>query len=59
MPIDESLNKILKEIWRIDEKNSNNQDLNAEEKEFFNQNLYVIQKYYDDNKDYWERKTKI
>jgi hypothetical protein len=52
MPIDQELNKILKEMWSLDEK----ENLNDSEKEFYNNNLDTIKNYYFTNNKYWQGK---
>lgn len=56
MPIEENLNKILKEMWHIDEAVSSGQQINDVEKEFYNANLETIVGYYKKNNDYWNTK---
>jgi hypothetical protein len=56
MPVEESLNKILKEMWRLDEKESAGVALDDAEKDFYIQNLHVIQEYYEKNTSYWNTK---
>lgn len=56
MQIDPELNKILKEMWRIDEKMQGLNELSESEKEFYNQNLAVIKEYYSKNNMYWQEK---
>jgi hypothetical protein len=59
MPINESLNKILNEVWRIDEKISDNQTLTTEERKFYNKHLETINSYYLKNSEYWKNKETI
>lgn len=56
MALDEELNSILKEMWRIDEKIQDRQELDNNEKEFYTKNLETIQKYYTSNSNYWNNK---
>ena len=56
MALDEELNKILKEVWRIDEKNVKGENLLPEEMEFYNKNLPTIKSYYTDQYLYWKEK---
>lgn len=56
MPVEEGLNKILKEMWRIDEKNSSGIAIGPEEEEFYKDHLADIKKYYQDNNAYWQNK---
>lgn len=56
MPVEESLNKILKEMWRIDEKSAAGEDLSFEESNFYNQNLQTIKNYYQNHNAYWQKK---
>lgn len=57
--IDESLNKILKEMWRLDEKVSTGENLDDSEKDFYNENLETIKNYYRDNNNYWQDRKNI
>ena len=59
MPVEETLNRILKEMWRIDEKAVLGSELTEEEREFYNQNLSVIAEYYDSNAAYWASKQPL
>jgi hypothetical protein len=59
MPINQELNLILKEVWRIDEKLTSNEQLTETEKEFYNTHLETIQNYYAENNDYWKTKKSI
>ena len=59
MPIEESLNKILKEMWRLDEKTASGVALEESEKEFYGQNLGRIKEYYRKNNAYWEPKDRL
>lgn len=52
MPIDQELNKVLKEMWALDEK----ENLNDSEKDFYNNNLDKIKNYYFKNNRYWQDK---
>lgn len=56
MPVEESLNKILKEMWRIDEKSAAGEALESQEQEFYNQHLQTIKNYYQDHNAYWQKK---
>ena len=56
MPLEENLNKILKRMWLLDEKMNNGEMLDTEEKDFYNSNLSVIKKYYEENNLYWKNK---
>ncbi len=56
---DESLNKILKEMWRLDEKNSLGGELHEDEKSFWNAHLHIIKEYYAKNQSYWGSKTQL
>ena len=55
--VDESLNKILKEMWRLDEKIISGEQLIDIEKDFYNTNLAVIKNYYENNRNYWQEKN--
>ena len=59
MSINQALNKILKEMWRLDEKISHDQVLERGEKNFYNEHLRDIKKYYLNNNDYWRKKERI
>ncbi len=56
MPVESELNKVLKEMWRLDEKVNAGGELSDAEKDFWNQNLDVIKKYYADNDEHWKNK---
>jgi len=56
MPINQELNLILKEVWRIDEKITANEELTDTEKKFYNTHLETIQNYYIEHSAYWETK---
>ncbi len=57
MAIDLELNKILKEMWRLDEKMTNGHILGETEMDFYNKNLQTIQEYYIHNSEYWTEKN--
>ena len=57
MAIDEALNKILKEMWRLDETIIHGEQLTEIEKAFYNEHLRDITKYYENNNQYWQNKT--
>ena len=59
MPQDLTLNQLLKEIWKLDEKITAGETLTGEEKKFYNENLPVIVKYYQDNSDYWNNRQPL
>lgn len=59
MPIDENLNLILKEMWRIDNKLMKKEALGEDEIKFYNQNLSVIKDYYWENNIYWKEKINL
>ncbi len=59
MPIDENLNKILKEMWRIDNKLMKKETLESSEISFYNSNLDIIQNYYRENHIHWKDKDRI
>ena len=59
MPIDQQLNVILKEMWRIDEKDSRGEALSPEERSFYNEHLGAIARYYRENDSYWNEKKPI
>lgn len=56
MPLNEELNKILKEVWRIDEKNTKGELLSPEEVRFYADHLPTIKNYYHEQYLYWEKK---
>ncbi len=53
------MNKILKEMWRLDEKTASGVALEESEKEFYGQNLGRIKEYYRKNNAYWEPKDRL
>lgn len=57
MSLDQDLNKILKEMWRLDENLIEGVELNEDEKVFYANNLKVIQDYYEKNFKYWNVKN--
>lgn len=59
MPINQEKNLKLKEVWRIDEKFLAGEKLDADEVEFFNQNLQLIKNYYRDYAEYWSTKKPL
>lgn len=59
MPIDINLNKILKEMWRLDEKISLGEVLSEQEVNFYDNHLNDIQQYYLKNDNYWQNKKNI
>ncbi len=59
MPIDENLNKILKEMWRLDNKLMKKEPLEMSEVQFYNVNLEIIKDYYWENNIHWKDKTRI
>ena len=59
MPIDENLNRILKEMWRIDNKLMKKETLEPSEISFFNSNLDIIKDYYRENHIHWKDKERI
>jgi hypothetical protein len=56
MALNEELNKILKEMWRIDEKFMNGGDVAVEEAEFYKNHLAIIKNYYQEQSLYWKEK---
>lgn len=56
MALNQELNKILKEMWRLDEKIVSGEELNKIETEFYKKNIYKIQEYYSKNNLYWKNK---
>lgn len=56
MALDEELNKILKEVWRLDEKINEGKELSTEEKGFYDSHLPTIKNYYHGQYLYWEKK---
>ena len=59
MPIDENLNKILKEMWRLDNKLMKKESLEISETRFYNENLKIIKDYYWENNIHWRDKSRI
>lgn len=59
MALEENLNKILKEMWRLDEKISVSDILTDSEKTFYYNNLQTIKDYYEKNNMYWKNKNII
>jgi len=53
MPIDQELNKKLKEMWRLDEKDKSGERLTHEERIFWKNNSKMICNYYKDQYNYW------
>lgn len=53
MPINQDLNTILKQMWQIDERICSGETISEVEKNFFNDHLSVIQKYYEEKNTYW------
>jgi hypothetical protein len=59
MPIDENLNTILKEMWRLDNKLMKKESLELSETRFYNEHLEIIQSYYWENNIHWKEKKRI
>jgi hypothetical protein len=59
MPVNENLNKILKEMWRIDDKSVSRDTLDDFERIFYNEHLEDIKDYYLKNSLYWNSKKEI
>jgi len=59
MPVEKSLNKTLKKMWKLNEKIVSKKVLKKNEKEFYNKNLKIIKKYYLENNLYWKNKKSI
>lgn len=59
MPIDENLNVLLKEVWRIDNKIMKKEELTDKEKSFYNEHLPIIKDYYVENYIYWKEKERL
>ncbi len=59
MPIDENLNRILKEMWRLDNKLMKKESLEVSETRFYNDNLKIIKDYYWENNIHWRDKSRI
>jgi len=55
----EDINKILKEMWRLDESLSKGEILSTDDQIFFNTNLEVIKEYYQRQDAYWQDKEII
>lgn len=58
MPIDPVTNKILKQMWEIDEL-LRGYELNPSQVEFYNTNLNLIKEYYRRNAEYWLEKEPL
>lgn len=56
MALDQELNSVLKEMWRLDEKIKDGQELSDDERDFYTKNLEIIKKYYTSNSNYWNNK---
>ena len=59
MPIDQNLNLLLKEVWRIDNKVMKKEELTDQEKSFYNEHLSIIKDYYVENYIYWKDKNRL
>jgi hypothetical protein len=59
MPIDENLNSILKEMWRLDNKMMKKESLEDSEVKFYNSNLEIIKNYYWENNIHWKEKERL
>lgn len=59
MPIDENLNKLLKEVWRIDNKLMKKEALTEQEVSYYNEYLPIIKNYYVENYIYWKEKIPL
>jgi hypothetical protein len=59
MAIEDGVNMILKEMWRLDEKLGTIGSLDPTEKEFFNTHLDLIIQYYTQNSTYWKNKIPL
>lgn len=61
MAQNQELNKLLKEMWRLDEKLTGGKPgyITDDEIYFYNQNLSKIQEYYLKNSNYWKDKEEI
>jgi len=59
MPIDQELNKILKEMWRLNEEINSGNNLTESEINFYNIHLEDIKKYYSKNNKHWMSQEKI
>ena len=59
MPIDQNLNILLKEVWRIDNKIMKKEELTEKEKSFYNEHLPIIKDYYVENYIYWKEKNRL
>lgn len=53
MAIDADLNKILKEMWRLDELRKKDIPLTEKEKKFFNTHWWTMIRYYSGNTQHW------
>ncbi len=59
MAIDENLNLILKEVWRIDNKLMKKEELEDSERAYYNEHLPIIKDYYVENYIYWKDKNRL
>jgi hypothetical protein len=59
MPVEQTLNAILKQMWVIDEKVSSAEIISEEERDFYNANLVAIKDYYEKNDIFWSKKKSI
>ena len=59
MPIDEGLNKILKEMWRLDNKLMKKEEFDPSERSFYNEHLEIIKSYYWENNIHWKEKERL
>lgn len=59
MPIDQEINKVLKEMWRLNENLSSGISLSQSEIIFYNSHLKDIKEYYSKNNDYWDMAVEV
>lgn len=59
MSLNEQLNIILKEMWRLEEKNIAGSQLDTTEKDFYNTHISDIKDYYSKNNSYWQSKNHL
>lgn len=53
MLLDEQLDSILKEMWRMDEKRMNGEAFTVDESLFWSNNIDIVIKHYESNARYW------
>lgn len=56
---DQSVNIMLKIMWKLNNMLANGIPLSATDREFYNDNLSLIKNYYENKRDYWADKEPI